>query len=1803
MPLIDSSKFERFKYILTDLKNRRILNFVWYVANYIWNLFIPPLWVLAVWLVSLLQWIWGTGKYLVNFYMALRLIPFLFLGYGLIFLPFQESQVYVIKTLDSFFDCVDQFSNMLAIPSINDVFKCQYPLCRLEFYFWDALGYIMRFVTTVIRYYFVNNFSGDLTTFLNDTLGVPPGEIPTIVTAVIDYLDIDVCNPDHAQNAFGCTGNFYDQWQIDAIFDDLDLFWPPGPDKRGQPLHTPGFVFAAHFGLRAKQWTHRESMDEFFRDIPEEWLNGGEDTDFSSKYDTGMSTWGYAHQEDHHAIRQAFIMDRFGDSIARQQANGTCCFLPITANFTVFDLFKEGPNDFSTVVFGYLCGELDTVISQILYLAMWVFEFLGEVIASFVNNFNSYDMLTAPGEFIFHTFNIFWRVLLQIPCVQFNDTEAFFVSLTDCSCEGIVSALNDSGSPATSYIKYIPANQWEDIPGTLLCCTGFCCITDNTGDLPDTATEFFTNLADECLGGLIPTVSELNSLQNQINALDGDVSDLCGFCGGCCSKKRDVRENTTDQVSKELFQRTVAAKLEQKLNATKQRNERNHRRHPVQPRSLDEIWNSGGGVDYAIMMDDSPLTEALDEKARQIVGKRAREAGFPPWLEEAAVSAVRNHLGTYDPEELYAAMGVDPRTHPSFQQPREAQNPGWFSSKGRLGFVRFFSITYYSGIFRGVMEKGYQTVAGETGFASVIGVVTKAAGNAMFNTMDRKFASIGIPRVIRKEHLDPTRDPVLRNPRTGAKRRLMGDHWIRRYAEQNNMDDEIYAMQKNDTYLLTDGQLAARAFSVMWSDLMDLVNGIGWSSETYDFRTPSYTDVGAHLKSKRFGHTMYDFGRLFLSHVNDDVNQRYPRNTWSPPATQAEVLGRTLMYRTIAPEFLPMVEKQMNTYGDNYRVATYDITKEYVDQYERDLAKLTRMAHDRKMQDRTEGRLLSPREEITLMNQTHEEIRLMMSTISARSYMAWEMERGKRYKTSVYKRKVSYDFQRRLADYYGQELSILDRHLPLPDDPEAPITPKVASEYKVVDGHIIYKRGEYPWLVRVVQTQYKRWFDRAPNHARGVDPEILDIFGHLSPERSDTILYGSDARWSGQGVLGFGNQLMDSPDPMSVFSRGVTETYNRVNAQGHVIQKKLPIISSLGTLFSLLLAAVKQWRWASVLAVPVVASPEFQTGTRIALQPFFDFWVHIYSEGLGPTFSEAGLVQFAQEVGTAQVDAIFWVVIQVIRFLECNLKGMVIGMIQSQLTGIFSMVAAPIVLLTYPLQALVFLFSYTSPLWGNCPVQVELVDGVPARAPWNYVFDQIDADPTEACTDETDCIGGNPCFCEETVYYYLSYFYQIGKSQNCPGDSGKCLPWPRVACNFQFNTVDFSEPFEQTCDAFGYRLHSIVWYQNPSFIDFITDTAINWFRVTQFVTRNISRGYTPYFSSNVMEFALLLLAAIFFASRRYNIALFFVILLFVVYVGQMAITDTIENVIFPVLEQMESDVPLIGPVFGVILSMMRWDNYSTNEPFGSPKGGEFVCFLANSPSGAVGVFIGSLVAGSLLGLLSTGALYGTFALVVFYVLYPFRAIFGMVGVVAYAPNFPGDDEEAYNGVPPAQGAVLDVDEAGVEEEGAGPFLTPTLEDDNPYGYRILNEPIPHSTTFLQDAFPGMRHRGTPEEGPSGEQTPTEDEEEELVFVAPDFPITSSQRLSRKKRKKSRKRDATRLIHPTIVETVEQMGEGLSYMGRSLQDTVSTGLVRGIQSLGTSALDASIRGLQRGAERFSQSQMMDSRAWNLPWEED
>jgi len=202
------------------------------------------------------------------------------------------------------------------------------------------------------------------------------------------------------------------------------------------------------------------------------------------------------------------------------------------------------------------------------------------------------------------------------------------------------------------------------------------------------------------------------------------------------------------------------------------------------------------------------------------------------------------------------------------------------------------------------------------------------------------------------------------------------------------------------------------------------------------------------------------------------------------------------------------------------------------------------------------------------------------------------------------------------------------------------------------------------------------------------------------------------------------------------------------------------------------------------------------------------------------------------------------------------------------------------------------------------------------------------------------------------------------------------------------------------------------------------DILANSFISLRFVVRTVIRGYTPFIPTTVVVGLMLLLVAIAFGSHHNKWAIIFLILLFVINFGSLLITETVSNVIIPALERIGAAIFILRFATNFILSFLRFDNATLTNPLGSPQAGEFVCWVANSPTFLFGLFVIPVLAAIVFALFRDGVAYGVLSAILFVIMYIPRRIFDCVSLCMAASELEGvygKEDGGYGGAGYEQG--------------------------------------------------------------------------------------------------------------------------------------------------------------------------------------
>ena len=177
------------------------------------------------------------------------------------------------------------------------------------------------------------------------------------------------------------------------------------------------------------------------------------------------------------------------------------------------------PGEFAFDFFEEACE----VIEFIFTLILETIEFLVERIWAFIMFFYTeliLEMNFNPLDLFIQFMNFFFRCIIDIPCMKFDDAETFAVSIVNCVCQ--FSPFFDATSPDPPCSGEI--EDGDDIPSGLVCCIGLGCFLNDDGSFPSIPDEFAVNFVDNCLGGIggIPDLEDL--VEDLIDGID--IPDL-----------------------------------------------------------------------------------------------------------------------------------------------------------------------------------------------------------------------------------------------------------------------------------------------------------------------------------------------------------------------------------------------------------------------------------------------------------------------------------------------------------------------------------------------------------------------------------------------------------------------------------------------------------------------------------------------------------------------------------------------------------------------------------------------------------------------------------------------------------------------------------------------------------------------------------------------------------------------------------------------------------------------------------------------------------------------------------------------------------------------------------------------------------------------------------------------------------------------------------------------------------------------------------------------------------------------------
>ena len=417
------------------------------------------------------------------------------------------------------------------------------------------------------------------------------------------------------------------------------------------------------------------------------------------------------------------------------------------------------------------------------------------------------------------------------------------------------------------------------------------------------------------------------------------------------------------------------------------------------------------------------------------------------------------------------------------------------------------------------------------------------------------------------------------------------------------------------------------------------------------------------------------------------------------------------------------------------------------------------------------------------------------------------------------------------------------------------------------------------------------------------------------------------------------------------------------------------------------LVFVKNPRFIIAALVPFLASGPGQVIIRrylSLLQPIFGKY---FSSGL--TDLNAGdLLDLAEEFTDITIDNLIFVTNVFIQFLLCSYWAFILR-------------GAAFILSFIPVIG--FIFSSVANwaiaggaiMLGNCPPDPQLDDnGAPLQNPLQYMRDILECWETSVtCASSSDCVGGAQCRCPNTELQWKTFFYTLGPSSTTddlggcptaqpPTSSGYCECWPRIPCgvdtaflgNFDnfptfgdsFDPGDFgnetfgsdspllpnfslSSIFDVDCEKeYDYETRRIVWYKEANLIKLVWFNMRNSYLGLQYLSRDWIFSF-PKIQATAFTLILIIPLMLFILGnvRAAVIITFFVM---AIVFGMPVFSTLTQDQIVPYLERTKKSVFFLTPIWTLLLDWMRFPNHNIANPLGSPRNGEGICFLLNSPA-------------------------------------------------------------------------------------------------------------------------------------------------------------------------------------------------------------------------------------------------------------
>jgi hypothetical protein len=776
---------------------------------------------------------------------------------------------------------------------------------------------------------------------------------------------------------------------------------------------------------------------------------------------------------------------------------------------------------------------------------------------------------------------------------------------------------------------------------------------------------------------------------------------------------------------------------------------------------------------------------------------------------------------------------------------------------------------------------------------------------------------------------------------------------------------------------LTHGQKALRYTTVWAKAIKEMLFFPQWNDETYDFDVPSGEDLRTEFDGRKIGSSFVRSITHWLSFLRQDNQQRdieLGQTDDDRPSTfiNMEVTLKMMAWRFTSPWGLERLRDQLALRGPRWNAAARNVIDPAI------------KARDEDAIERQRRKEAFERGEKGALYQ--------MPEINMALVLRWILEKASyRAATIQHRQQLAEALRSNNRTRYIQ-LKMYE------EDMRNPITQRIEH---------IHRKPATGDRTKYNDTSRESYYAKHQRQFRQqIDPEesmryMEERFGR----QFDRILYQQEkgrSSWS-YWISGRGKDLSTGPrtvDPQVVaFFQDHNQRLSRATTHEDVIRvytetaSRIPQLAAVG---ALVLPFIKNWRYVAGIAVPVLSSPYAQN----IYQKYLDFFNsqigNIVREPIADLVNSPGfLLQFSEDFAITTLETIDYVIAEIERTLLCLMPQILMQTMLSFLS-LFAM------LIPYVGQVLATILAYVNtigsfflPLVAVCPPEVQ----IDQQNFVNYLFDTLDCDSSITCITSDQCPGGAPCRCPPPTTQWTSLFWQFNGDYNQPCDgmyTGHCLCFWEFPCDFVFPSLTLNTFFDHDCSTFGYETDAkiVPWYPGnknmfgsfSNFYDYVkiwVESGVVWL---QYISRSIVRGYEPYFSMSTFIFIAAFGVGFAVTFGRFTWVFGVIILMFGIAYGSPLLTSFVGVAVIPAIERVGSTFGFLSTITDWLLEFLRWSNYSSVDPIGSPDPNELTCFVLNSGTGLTCVGIVALTALLINVLIQQGILSNVWLLIWYFIL-------------------------------------------------------------------------------------------------------------------------------------------------------------------------------------------------------------------------